>query len=103
MRANFIRNQDVIFKRPAKTTFVALVICGVGCVCHTVAAKRTAERAGHANLAHALAAGRIAIKPASPLARWFVERAAPPAKAGISRMARSSSSSAYPIPVLVRI
>jgi hypothetical protein len=65
MRAKFVRNQSVILKCPAKFTLVALVISGGGCVCHTVAAERTARRAGHANLARGNAAGRMAIKPAS--------------------------------------
>lgn len=85
MRANFVRNQCVILKRPAKNTLVALVICGGGCACHTAAPERTARRAGHANLARGNDAGRMAVKPASPLARLFIERAAPPAKAGTPR------------------
>lgn len=67
MRANFVRNQCVILKRPAKTTLVALVICGGGCACHTVPAERTARRAGHASLARGNDAGRMA---SSRPVRW---------------------------------
>lgn len=100
MREKFVRNQYVIFKRPAKTALVALVIRGGGCACRTVAAERTARRAGQANRALGLAAERMAIEPASPLGRWFIERAAPPVKAG---MPWSSTTSTYPIPDIVRI